>query len=252
MDEVFRALNDPSRRLLLDRLYERDGQTLGELCDHLSAMTRYGVMNHLKVLEEGGLVTTRRAGRNKHHYLNRVPIRLVHDRWINKYTEPLTDAVAELKAHLERGGSSMPIPTHVYEAYVRCPVEAAWNAIVDGEQTVRYFYGTRVESEWSAGSPVRYLSPVDDVVADGEIVSVDPPKRVEMMFHARWDPELEAEGPVRMVWAVEESNGLTKVSAEYYDLDPNGETYADFTAGIPFIISGMKTLLETGESLATG
>ncbi len=101
MDEVFRALNDSSRRLLLDELFADDGQTLGELCAHLPDMTRFGVMNHLRVLEEGGLVTTRRQGRSKLHYLNPVPIRLVHNRWISKYTEPRVGAIVDLKARVE-------------------------------------------------------------------------------------------------------------------------------------------------------
>jgi DNA-binding transcriptional ArsR family regulator len=99
-DLVFRALADPTRRLLLDRLFERDGRTLTELEGELE-MTRFGVMKHLRVLEEAGLVTTRRAGRNKHHHLNPVPIRLIHDRWIDKYTERHVSALADLKTELE-------------------------------------------------------------------------------------------------------------------------------------------------------
>ena len=101
MDEVFKAINDPSRRLLLDKLYEEDGQTVGELCAHLPQMTRYGVMNHLGILEEAELLTTRKQGRSKYHFLNPVPIRLIHDRWISKYAEPMVGAIAGLKAHLE-------------------------------------------------------------------------------------------------------------------------------------------------------
>jgi DNA-binding transcriptional ArsR family regulator len=99
-DLVFRALADPTRRLLLDRLFERDGRTLTELESELE-MTRFGVMKHLRVLEDARLVTTRKAGRNKHHYLNPVPIRLIHDRWIDKYTERRASALAELKRRLE-------------------------------------------------------------------------------------------------------------------------------------------------------
>ncbi|NNC93187.1 MAG: helix-turn-helix transcriptional regulator [Acidimicrobiia bacterium] len=101
MDEIFRALNDSSRRLLLDALFVEDGQTLGQLCVQLPDMTRFGVMNHLRVLEEGGLITTRRQGRSKLHFLNPVPIRLVHDRWISKYTQPTVGAIADLKARVE-------------------------------------------------------------------------------------------------------------------------------------------------------
>ena len=100
MDEVFRALADPTRRSLLDELYREDGQTLGALERRLP-MTRFGVMKHLRVLEDARLVTTRKVGRNKHHYLNPVPIRLIHDRWIDKYTERRASALAELKTRLE-------------------------------------------------------------------------------------------------------------------------------------------------------
>jgi DNA-binding transcriptional ArsR family regulator len=99
-DLVFRALADPTRRLLLDQLFERDGRTLTELESELE-MTRFGVMKHLRVLEDAGLVTTRKAGRNKHHFLNPVPIRLIHDRWIDKYREHRVSALAELKTRLE-------------------------------------------------------------------------------------------------------------------------------------------------------
>ncbi len=105
MDRVFKGLNDPSRRLLLDRLFDQDGQTLSALCAHLPEMTRFGVMSHLRVLESAGLITTRKVGRSKHHYLNPMPIRLIYDRWISKYTKPLVGALADLKADLEGGRS---------------------------------------------------------------------------------------------------------------------------------------------------
>src|SRR4026208_2542001 len=99
-DRVFKALADPTRRFLLDRLFARDGRTLTELESEL-AMTRFGVMKHLRVLEDAGLVVTRRSGREKLHFLNPVPIRLIHDRWIDKYTEPPAPALADLKHELE-------------------------------------------------------------------------------------------------------------------------------------------------------
>ena len=103
-DRVFKALADPTRRLLLDRLFERDGRTLTELESELE-MTRVGVMKHLRVLEEAGLVVTRRRGREKLHLLNPVPIRLIHDRWIDKYTERRVSALADLKNRLEETAS---------------------------------------------------------------------------------------------------------------------------------------------------
>jgi DNA-binding transcriptional ArsR family regulator len=106
VEEVFRALADGSRRRLLDELFARDGQNLSELCAALPEMTRFGVAKHLRVLEEGGLVVTRRSGRTKLHYLNPVPIRLIHERWISKYAEPWAGALTQLKADVEAGASS--------------------------------------------------------------------------------------------------------------------------------------------------
>ena len=102
-DRVFKALADPTRRFLLDRLFERDGRTLTELESELE-MTRFGAMKHLRVLAEAGLVVTRRSGREKLHFLNPVPIRLIHDRWIHKYAERRVSALAELKTELEETG----------------------------------------------------------------------------------------------------------------------------------------------------
>jgi DNA-binding transcriptional ArsR family regulator len=99
-DRVFKALADPTRRHLLDRLFERDSQSLSELEAELE-MTRFGVMKHLRLLEDAGLVVSRRSGREKHHFLNPIPIRLIHDRWIDKYTEHRVSALAELKTRLE-------------------------------------------------------------------------------------------------------------------------------------------------------
>ena len=236
------------RRRLLGALLDRDGQTLKELCDVLPDMTRPGVMNHLKVLEEGGLVATAKVGRERHHYLNPVPIQLIHDRWLDKFTAPEVRALARMTAGLDDPtfdeGAPMTAPDHIHETYIRCTPDAAWQAIVDGEKTAKYFYGTRIECDLEAGAPMRYLDAEGSVVADGEIVAVEPGHRLEMMFHPRWSPELDAAGAVRTAWIVEETMGLTKVRVEYYDL--RSPTREEFEGGIPFIVAGMKTLLETG------
>src|SRR3954447_12532512 len=122
-DRVFKALADSTRRHLLDRLFERDGRTLTELESELE-MTRFGVMKHLKVLEEAGLVVTKRDGREKLHYLNPVPIRLVHDRWVSKYAEPWAAGLSGLKQELERTMEK------VFEIYIRTTPERLWDAIV--------------------------------------------------------------------------------------------------------------------------
>lgn len=144
----------------------------------------------------------------------------------------------------------MTVPDYEYQAYVRCGTDAAWRAIVDGDQTVEYFYGTRVESSWAPGDPLRYLSPTGEVVADGRVIAIEPGERLEMTFHPRWDPVLDQAGSVREVWSLEEVEGVTRVTVACYDLDAAGPAYAHFAEGVPLIVSGMKTLLETGEPLA--
>lgn len=211
-------------------------------------MTRFGVMNHLRVLEDGGLITTRRQGRSKLHYLNPIPIRLVHDRWISKYTAQTIGAIAGLKAQLE-GGDMASQPNHVYQAYIAAEPKEVWKAITDGDYTVRYFYGTRVESDWTEGSEVRYLGSDGSVVADGHVISIDPPHRLELTFTAHWDPDLTGEGPSREVWLVEDANGASKLTVELYDTPADSKRYADFTTGFPYIVSGLKSVLETGQSL---
>ncbi len=252
LDPVFRALSDPSRRFLLDRLFERDGQTLGGLCDHLPTMTRFGVMRHLDVLESAGLVTTRQAGRAKLHYLNPVPIRLLHDRWIGKYAAHVVGAMSALKQHLEAPMSASALaPDHVYAVYVRATPDRVWQAITDGDETVRYYYGTRVASDWAPGSPITYAYPDGSIAADGEVVELDRPNRLVMTFHARWDPEIEAEGSVRMTWELEPASDATKLTVTTSGLKAGSRTIEEFSGGIVFIVSGLKTVVETGEPMVS-
>src|SRR6188474_1589535 len=134
MDAVFRALADPTRRRLLDALFKHDGQTLSALLGRLP-MTRFGVMKHLRVLEEAGLVVTRRRGREKLHFLNPVPIRQVHDRWVSKYAEPWAAALSGLKNRLE---SPME---KVFEIYIKTTPERLWEAITDPDLRAVYSFG---------------------------------------------------------------------------------------------------------------
>ena len=127
-----------------------------------------------------------------------------------------------------------------------------WRAITDGDETARYYFGTRVASEWAAGSPLTYAYPDGTLAADGAVVEIEPGCRVVMSFHPRWDPGIESEGPIRMTWEVEaaEDGGskLTVTSA----LRPGSKSAEEFAGGIVYIVSGLKTLIETGEPLAVG
>src|SRR5919108_5993137 len=146
MDAVFKALADPTRRSLLDELFKDDGQTLTALERRLP-MTRFGVMKHLKLLEDAGLVVTRRNGREKLHFLNPIPIRLVHDRWVSKYAEPWAATLTGLKRRLEDRTMEK-----VFEIYIKTTPERLWEAITSNEMRAKYNFGVGVESEWTNGS----------------------------------------------------------------------------------------------------
>ena len=249
MAPVFRALADPGRRVLLDRLFERDGQTLGELCEALPGMTRFGVMKHLGVLETAELVTTQKVGREKRHFLNPVPIRQAHDRWIGKFAEPVVGAMSFMKRVLE---APMEPVDHVYAVYVKASPERIWQAITDGDDTVRYYFDTRVASTWEVGASITYAYPDGSIAADGEVLEIEPGRRVAMSFHPRWTPEMDAEGPVRMTWVIEpaeEPGGPTRLVVTTA-IVPGSRIAAEFPGGTEFIVSGLKTYLETGVPLA--
>src|SRR3954447_3725347 len=146
MDEVFRALADPTRRSLLDELYQEDGQSLSALEERLP-MTRFGVMKHLRVLEEAHLVTTRKRGREKLHFLNPVPIRLVHDRWVSKYAEPWAATLTGLKKRIEDD-----VMEKVFEIYIKTTPERLWQAITDSDMRSQYTFGVGISSDWTPSS----------------------------------------------------------------------------------------------------
>jgi uncharacterized protein YndB with AHSA1/START domain len=249
MAPTFRALSDPSRRHLLDRLFERDGQTLNELSAHLPAMTRFGVMRHLGVLEEAGLITTRREGREKRHFLNPVPIRLVHDRWIGKFAEPVVGAMAAIKRTLE--AEAMTAPDHVYSVYIKASPDRVWRAITDGVETEQYYYGTRVDSDWSKGGRIVYAYPDGSTAADGEVLDIEPGKFVRMTFLAHWDPEYKAAGPVTMTWDIEaQDDGGSLLTVTTSGLVEGSKMATEFSGGIVYIVSGLKTYVETGAPLS--
>jgi uncharacterized protein YndB with AHSA1/START domain len=244
MDAVFRALADPTRRRLLDELFREDGQRLSTLEGRFS-MTRFGVMKHLRQLEKAGLVLTRRRGREKLHFLNPVPIRLVHDRWVSKYAEPWAAALSEIKSRLEERMEK------VFEIYIRTTPERLWEAITDPAMRSKYNFGARVSSDWTPGS--RYQLGARDgsvLLGEGENLEVDPPRRLVQSFTALWSEDVKSEGTSRVTWEIEpigsDSCRLT-VTHDRLREGANAELYG----GWPMILSGLKTLLETGERLTT-
>jgi uncharacterized protein YndB with AHSA1/START domain len=245
MDAVFRALADPTRRGLLDQLFKQDGQTLTALGRRLR-MTRFGVMKHLRVLEEAGLVVTRRRGREKLHFLNRVPIRLIHDRWIDKYTEPLTAMLSGLKKRIEEETMEK-----VYEIYIKTTPERLWQAITDPQLRRKYSFGVGVESDWTRGSHYVGIPRQQPAmtICEGENLEVDPPRRLVQSFRALWSDEVKREGTSRVTWEIEPVGDSCRLTVTHDQLREGAN--AELYGGWPMILSGLKTLLETGELLTT-
>ena len=244
MDEVFKALADPTRRSLLDELFREDGQTLSALEGRLP-MTRYGVMKHLRVLEEAHLVTTKRRGREKLHFLNPVPIRLVHDRWVSKYAEPWAATLSGLKHRLEDRTMEK-----VFEIYIKTTPERLWEAIIDSEMRAKYTFGVGIRSDWKAGSGYESVHEGAGIrISEGENLEVEPPSRLVQSFNALWSDDVKSEGTSRVTWDIEPVGDSCRLTVTHDELreGANDEIYG----GWPMILSGLKTLLETGELLTT-
>ena len=244
VDEVFRALSDPTRRSILDELFRRDGQTLSALEDRYQTMTRFGVMKHLKVLEAAGLIVTRRRGREKLHFLNPVPIRLIHDRWVSKYAEPWASGLADLKEQLET------VMEQVYEIYIRTTPERLWEAITNPDIRSKYNFGVRPQTDWQPGSRIEVVHPkAPGLLGEGTVLEADPPRRLVHTMIAKWSPEVESDGESRVTWEIEPVGDSCKLLLTHDQLreGANPEIYG----GWPMILSGLKTWLETGELLTT-
>ena len=243
MDAVFKALSDPTRRQLLDTLRDRGGLTLTELEAGLG-MTRFGVMKHLRVLEAANLVVTRREGRFKHHYLNALPIQEVADRWMAPYGKPLARFALDLKNRLETSTAMAEKPDLVLATYIRTTPAELWDAIVNPEKTRHYYYGGRVQPDLRVGGRFYYLNPEGEMNLDGEIVEIDPPRRLVTTFKALWAP---AEAQVtRVVYEIEQMGETCKLTLTHYDA---AKAMAQAEEGWPLILAGLKTYLETGRPL---
>jgi uncharacterized protein YndB with AHSA1/START domain/DNA-binding transcriptional ArsR family regulator len=260
MDEVFRALADPSRRRLLDSLNSRNGQTLRELCSGLE-MSRQSVSKHLAVLEAANLVTTVRRGREKLHYLNAAPINEIGERWITHYERERVHALADLKRALE--DNTVDKPTFVYTTYIKTTPEQLWHALTEPAFTTRY-WGITLVTDWEPGSAMTWHQRGQTIASAEQIVlESEPYRRLSYTWHT-FTPELmealELGEDLRGRIAVEPRS---KVTFEIEELDDaqvkltvvhDGFEQASVVAtlvsrGWPRVLSNLKTLLETGEPL---
>jgi uncharacterized protein YndB with AHSA1/START domain len=200
-------------------------------------------MKHQKILEEAGLVVSRRRGREKLHFLNAVPIRLIHDRWVSKYAEPWAATLSGLKRSLEEKTMEK-----VFEIYIKTTPERLWRAITDTEMRRRYTFGAVVTSDWTSGS--RYEGRGGGaLIFEGENLEVDPPRRLVQSFRALWGDDVKAEGFSCVTWEIEPIGDSCRLTVTHSELreHANSQLYG----GWPMILSGIKTLIETGENLTT-
>jgi uncharacterized protein YndB with AHSA1/START domain/DNA-binding transcriptional ArsR family regulator len=259
-DDAFKALADPSRRLLLDRLNERNGQTLRELCEGLR-MARQSVSKHLAVLEAANLVTTVRRGREKLHYLNAAPINEIAERWITRYERGRVHALADLKRALE--DKRVDRPEFVYVTYIKTTPERLWRALTEPAFTERY-WGMVFHCDWRTGS--RYvLDQLGVTITDDAqvVLEAEPYRRLSYTWHTV-TPELAdaldltAEARERVAgeprskvsFAIEPLDGeQVKLTVVHDGLAPEGLMGSMISRGWPRVLSNLKTFLETGEPL---
>lgn len=244
MDAIFKALNDPARRALLDSLRAKDGQSLSDLAAQLD-MTRFGVMKHLGVLEDASLVVTRKVGRFKYHYLNAVPLQEVLDRWIEPLlAKPAARAVTSLKADLE-GARAMPAqkPDFVMSTFINCTQDALWDALTRGDLIQRYHFASeRVTGDLGADAEVDYYFDSGDLMLKNRVRAVDPKSRIEMDFQPFWGEDRTVS---RCVYLVEQTASGMKLTVEHYDIP---EAHSGVREGWARFLSGLKTWLETGKA----
>jgi uncharacterized protein YndB with AHSA1/START domain/DNA-binding transcriptional ArsR family regulator len=261
-DAVFRALADPNRRHLLDRLRERNGQSLRDLCAGLD-MARQSVTKHLAVLEGAGLVTTIRQGRQKLHYLNAAPIDDIADRWISRYHRERARALADLKRALE--DSAVSQTEFLYVTYIAATPEMLWRALTETAFIRRYFEGGGPESDWQVGSPVEWKMGADDEPHDWDqrVLEAEPYRRLSYTWH-NYQPEMAAlfgwsdeklaelrnEPISKVTFEIEPAGAAVKLTVRHDDFPADSEMLRGVSQGWPMILSNLKSVLETGEILS--
>lgn len=256
--DVFKALGDPSRRELLDRLNERNGQTLSELCDGLR-MTRQAVSKHLAILEAAGVVTTLRRGREKLHYLDAAPINAIADRWLSRYDRHRAQALADLTTALERS-TPMADDAFVYTSYIAATPERVWAALTDPAFTRRY-WNLEFETDWQPGSPMVWINHgVRIEHPDQKVLVAEPYTRLSYTWHTfseelaerfgwgrDFSESMAAEPRSTATFTLEPIDDGTRLTVLHEGFAPGGAVLSSISGGWPVVISSLKTMLETGD-----
>jgi uncharacterized protein YndB with AHSA1/START domain/DNA-binding transcriptional ArsR family regulator len=244
-DKVFKALADQNRRYLLDSLHERNGQTLGELCDRLD-MARQSASQHIAVLEAANLISTVWRGRAKLHYLNPVPLHEIQQRWIHKFEHPRLQALRDLKRRAEED-TMIGKPTFVYVTYIHAAPASVWHALTDPGLTAQYWGHSNV-SDWQAGSRWEHQRTDGSDIADviGKVLEAEPPRRLVITFGGPGDEP--AEEPSKATFDIEPYGQIVRLTVTHENLGSQAD-YDAVSAGWPAVLANLKSLLETGHVL---
>jgi uncharacterized protein YndB with AHSA1/START domain/DNA-binding transcriptional ArsR family regulator len=262
MDEVFKALADASRRRLLDSVNARNGQSLRELCAGLD-MARQSVSKHLAVLEAANLVTTVWRGREKLHYLNAAPINAIAERWIDQYDRERVRALGDLKTALEQG--PMGNTEFVYTTYINTTPERLWQALTDPAFTRRY-WGVTFESDWKVGSTMTWEQDGVTIADPAQVVlESEPYRRLAYSWHTftqefadthgfgdEFLGKVAGERRSKVTFEIEPLGQMVKLTVVHDDFEPGSTVVEMVSEGWPHLLSGLKTLLETGKTLPAG
>jgi len=263
VEDVFRALADPCRRQLLDELNQRGGRTLSELCTG-KRMSRQAVTKHLGVLEAAGLVTTVRRGREKLHYLNTAPIGDIADRWISRYQRHRVEALADLRRALEE--STMTTPSFAYTTYIRTTPARCWQALTEPAFTRRYWQGIEFETDWEKGSTMTLRNDRLGLrIEDPEqvVLESDPYRRLSYAWHSFTDEwarayefdddflaRVRTEPRSRVTFEIEDLGDMVRLLVLHDGFEAGSSVLEGISQGWPAILSSLKTMLETGDTLA--
>jgi uncharacterized protein YndB with AHSA1/START domain/DNA-binding transcriptional ArsR family regulator len=244
-DRVFKALADPTRRIVLDRLHERNGQTLGELCDRLG-MARQSASQHLDVLEAANLISTAWHGRTKLHYLNPVPIHEIQVRWVGKFEVPRLEDLATIKQRAEEQDMADK-PTFVYVTYIESTPESVWRALTDADLTAAYWGHSNI-SDWHAGCRWEHVRTDGSGIADvvGTVLAAEPGRRLVLTFDAPTDEP--ATDPSVVTFDITPYHDIVRLTVTHEKL-ADGDAYEAVSVGWPAVCANLKSLLETGHTL---
>ncbi len=270
LEPVFRALADRGRRRILDLLKRNPGSTVGEICERFES-TRFAVMKHLGVLEDANLISRLRDGRSKRLYLNPIPLQMLQDRWLSEYSRLWAAGLTQLKYELEQNAMQTP-PRQVYVIYIRTTVQRLWQALIDPDATRNYYLQMEVETpaqprddaksgaanRLRPGDPFNYYTTdakrgTREIGVEGEIIEVIPERKLVHSFAPlKVDPD-RSEPPSRVSYELEEqADDTVKLTVIHEGFSGETPIFRQAAEGWPIILSGLKTLLETGDSLSAG